>query len=249
MPVYRPQKTEYPITQGRVTIVMDDGTPLPAHWAQPVAGGRYPGLALLHDWWGITAAERRLAHLLAGLGFVVIMPDLFDGRTAVNARESLLLVEALGAGGFPRADATLTALEKHSRVNLNVAAVGLGLGGSLAYEVALKRPDLEAAVSFYGFPQRCFTRFSTAHAPILALYGEHEPFVSPAEVRRLREELAESPLPHQVVVLERTAREFLSEPLIADSHLPGAQALDYLLNFLDRHLRGTPRRPLAAKGG
>lgn len=244
MPVYDPHKTEYAITQGRVTIVMDDGTPLPAYWAQPMAGGRFPGLALLHDWWGITPLERRLANLFAGLGYVVVIPDLFDGRTAATARDALHLVEALGTGGFTRADATLTALENHNRVNMNVAAVGLGLGGSLACEVAIQRPDLEAAVAFYGFPGRFFGQFKSAHAPILAIYGDHEPFVTAHDLGRLRDEFATAARPHKLAILPGAGREFLNEPLIADSHLPGLLALDHTLEFLDDHLTGAPRRAL-----
>lgn len=243
MPVYHPHRVEHAITQGRVTVIRDDGTPLPAYWAQSTASGRFPGIALIHDWWGITELERRLAHLFAGLGYVVIVPDLFSGRTAVSAREALLLVEALGSGGLACADAALKALENHSRVNLNVAAIGLGLGGGLAFEAAIARPDLEAAIAFYGFPQRVFGRLKGAQAPILAVYGDHDPFISSIDIVRLRAELDESPLAHEVMVLERAGREFLAEPLVANADLPGTRALTQALRFLDLHLSGAPRPP------
>jgi carboxymethylenebutenolidase len=247
MPVYHPHRVEYAITQGRVTIIRDDGAPLPAYWAQPALSGRFPGIALIHDWWGITGLERRLAHLFAGLGYVVIVPDLFNGRTAVSAREALLLVEALGNSGLTGTDAALKALENHARVNLNVAVVGLGLGGGLAFEAAIARPDLEAAVAFYGFPQRVFGRIRQAQAPILAIYGERDPFISSIDIIRLRAELDESPLEHEVLVLERAARDFLAEPLIVNGDQAGTQALEHVLRFLDRHLSGAPRPPAASR--
>lgn len=247
MPVYHPHKVEHAITQGRVTIIRDDGAPLPAYWAQPASSGRFPGIALLHDWWGITDLERRLAHLFAGLGYVVIAPDLFNGRTAVSAREALLLVEALGDGGLIGTDAALKALESHARVNQNVAAIGLGLGGGLALEAAIVRPDLEAAIAFYGFPQRVFGRLKHAQAPILAIYGERDPFISSIDIIRLRAELDESPLAHEVLVLEKAARDFLAEPLIANGDQAGTQALEHVLRFLDRHLGGAPRPPVGAR--
>jgi carboxymethylenebutenolidase len=236
MPVYRPDHVEYPIVGGHIQIVMDDGQQLPAYWSHPDLGGLFPGIALLHDWWGITVTERSLAHQFAQAGFYVVMPDLYDGRVAVSPQEAMAFVEHLGAGGTPRVDAALQALEAHHRCNRRVAAVGLGMGGTLALEAALERSDLEAAVAFYGFPQRLFGRFDDAKVPILAVYGSDEPYVS-AEVReRLRAELDESPRPHEVMILDGAGRDFFVSNASLDQQHFGQLAWQHMLAFLDQHL-------------
>lgn len=241
MPVYRPAHVEHVIVSGHIRIVLDDGTPLPAYWAHPDLGGKFPAIALIHDWWGITDVERRLAHLLAQLGYYVIVPDLFDGQTARTPREAMTLVEGIQHTAYAKVDSALKALEHHSHGNGNVAAVGLGLGGTLAYEAALTRDDLEAAVAFYGFPQRYFGKFAAAKAPILAIYGSHENFVPQDAIQRLQRELTPSPLQHQVIVYPNAARDFFHHEVTADSDTPGTQAWMAMLAFLDRYLPGLPK--------
>jgi carboxymethylenebutenolidase len=236
MPVYQPQHVEYTIVNGRVSIVADDGRQIPAYWSHPDIGGKFPAVAILHDWWGITAVERRLAHLFAQLGYYVIIPDLFDGAQANTPEEAYKLVEALGARSYGCVDTALRVLENHTHTDGHTAAIGLGMGGSLAYEAALVRSDLEASVAYYGFPQRYLGKFKDAKAPILALYGSAEPFVAPQVIDALKRELADAPLEHEVVILEGAGRDFLSETLVPDdTHQPGSIAWSKTLAFLEKH--------------
>lgn len=246
MPVYQPQHVEYTIVNGRVSIVADDGVQIPAYWSHPDTGGKFPALAILHDWWGITAVERRLAHLCAQLGYYVIVPDLFDGAVAHTPEAAYKLVEERGARSYSRVDTALRVIENHVRTDGQSAAVGLGMGGSLAFEAALTRGDLEGAVAFYGFPQRYLGKFKDAKAPILAVFGSADPFVSTNVVAQLRRELAESPFEHEVEVLPGAARDFFSEQLIPDNTDQTASvAWHRMLAFLDKHRIIPPPRPHA----
>jgi carboxymethylenebutenolidase len=243
MPVYHPDRVEYTIVNGRVSIVADDGTQLPAYWSHPDLNGKFPAIAILHDWWGITTVERRMAHLFAQMGYYVIVPDLFDGATARTPEEAYKLVEDKGARGYGYVDTALSVLENHGRTNGHTAAVGLGMGGSLAYEAALHRSDIEAAVSFYGFPQRYIGKFKNAKTPILAVYGSNEPFVASKVIDEMRRELAESPLGHEIVILDGAGRDFLSENLIPDTpNQPGSVAWQKMLAFLEKNQIAPKRR-------
>lgn len=246
MPIYNPDHVEYRIVSGHIRIAMEDGQQLPAYWSHPAAGDLFPGVALIHDWWGITPIVRRMAHLFAQVGYYVIVPDLFNEQVAATPQDAMRLVEKLGDGGFPRVDAALTALEQHHRCNRDVAAVGIGMGGSLAFEAAIMRTDLEAAVCYYGFPQRYLGRFKDAQTPILAFYGSQEPYIMPNVVERLRRELAASPLPHEVVVLDGAGHDFFSDTLPDPQREYGRQAWHKTLAFLEQHLAG-PTRPPDAK--
>ena len=243
MPVYQPQHVEYTIVNGRVSIVADDGAQLPAYWSHPDVGGKFPAIALIHDWWGITAVERRMANLFAQMGYYVIIPDLYDGEIAHTPQEAMRLVEAKGTRAYCYVDTALRVLENHHNTNSHTAAIGLGMGGTLTFEAALNRSDLEAAVAFYGFPQRYFGKFKNAKAPILAVYGSHEPHVPPDVIDRLRSELAESPLKHEVVILPNAGRDFFDDRLIpGNTNQPGSVAWHTMLNFLDQNLVAPKRR-------
>lgn len=236
MPIYNPTRVEYTIINGRVSVVADDGTVIPAYWSHPDLGGAFPAVCLVHDWWGITVTDRRIAHLFAQLGYYVLMPDLFHGATAVNPAEAMDLVRRYGGRAYRLVDRALRVLEKHNRTNGNVGVVGFGMGGSLAFEAAIQRPDLEAAVAFYGLPGRYWGKFKDARAPILAFYGSSEPVVKPDEIERLRAELVESNLPHEVIILKGAARAFFHDGVTGAKDDPDVIAWERMLVFLDRHV-------------
>lgn len=253
MPVYEPRRLEYAITNGMVNIRRDNGVLLPAYWSHPELGRRFPGVALLHDWWGITDTERQLANLLAQLGYYVIVPDFFNGHTAQTPREALALVEALGNDGFRCVNTTLLALERHNRTTGAVAAIGLGMGGSLAFEAAVEQRHLKAAVSCYGFPNKYFGRFHDAPTPILALYGEHEPHVPAQSIARLERELgaAVHAADNRCVRLEGAGRELFNAPIADTLETLGqtnvaTTAWKLILDFLERFvpLPAPPARPV-----
>jgi len=243
MPIYNPDHVEYRIVNGHIHIAMEDGHHLPAYWAHPAVGSSFPGVALIHDWWGITPIVRRMAHLFAQVGYYVIVPDLFDEHVASTPQEAMRLVETLDDGGYPRVHTALTALEQHHHCNRDVAAVGIGMGGSLAFEAALTRTDLEAAVSYYGFPQRYLGLFKEAKCPILAFYGSEEPYVSSIVVEGLRHELSGSHLGHEVIVLDGAAHDFFSDSLPESQREYGRRAWHRTLAFLEEHLAGPTRPP------
>jgi carboxymethylenebutenolidase len=246
MPIYDPTRIEYPITTGHISIVMDNGAQLPAYWSHPARGNKFPGIALIHDWWGVNEGVRRIAHLFAQIGFYVIVPDLYHGQVASSPQEAMRFVQTLGNDGYPRIHSALTVLENHHQCNGDVAAVGLGMGGSLAFEAAITRKDLEAAVAFGGFPQKYFGHFAESHAPILAIYGSKEPYMAAPMVQKLRSELAGARrFKHSVVVVEGAGHEFFNDSS-AEQLEYGKQAWQLTMDFLEQYLKG-PHKPVHAK--
>ncbi|MEZ4670291.1 MAG: dienelactone hydrolase family protein [Anaerolineae bacterium] len=247
MPIYDSDRVEYEITSGHIHIIMEGGKPLPAYWAHPNVGRKFPAVALIHDWWGITPIIRRMTHHFAQAGYYVIVPDLFDGNVATTPQEAMDLVKGLRDEGFPRVDAALTALETHHNTNRDVAAVGIGMGGSLAFEAAIERQDLEAAVAYYGFPQRYLGRFRQANTPILAVFGDHDEHISVEIITKLRRELAANThgLAHEVLLLEGGDHNFFADTSNEAQREKGRQALDRTFTFLDKYLKG-PQRTTSA---
>jgi dienelactone hydrolase len=119
----------------------------------------------------------------------------------------------------------------------------MGMGGSLAFEAAIVRTDLEAAVAFSGFPQRYLGRFKEANTPILAFYGTKEPLIPADVIEQLQQELAQSPLPHKVVILEGAPHDIFTDRLPEEQRVHGRSAWHQMLAFLEEHLEGPTRPP------
>jgi carboxymethylenebutenolidase len=247
MPIYDPSRVEYMITSSVIQIVLDGGGQLPAYLACPTRGNRFPAIALVHDWWGMTDRIRHLANMFAQCGYYVIVPDLFNGKVAHTPQEAMQLVQYLGGGGYERIHAALTVLEHHHQTNSDVAAIGVGMGGSLAFEAGILRKDLEAVIAFGGFPQRYFGRFGAAPTPIMAVYGTNEPYINGLVIDKLRHELAVNDK-NQVMIVDGVGHDFFTE---ADDDSPQHRANSKLIwsnmmSFLEKYLR-PPLRPSVNK--
>jgi carboxymethylenebutenolidase len=122
---------QHNIVSGYIQIV-SDGHYLPAFWAHPDLGGPFPGLVLIHDYWGMTPHIRTQARRFAELGYYVIAPDLFDRQVATSLTQAHALVEQVGETALSHVTTALHALETHLKCNGKIGVIGWGLGGQLA---------------------------------------------------------------------------------------------------------------------
>ena len=245
MPIYEPEHVEHAITNGMIQIITDDSQQFPAYWAHPKIGRHFPGAVIIHDWWGMNDMVRRVSNLFAQMGYYVIAPDLFNGATTSEPTEAMKLVEKLGSKGYPVIHSALSVLETHSQCNGNVAAVGIGMGGSLAYEAAIVREDLEVSIAYGGFLHRYLGRFKDCITPICAFYGVDEPHIPKIEIQKLRKELKHSKLklPHEVHMIEGLAHDIFSTTLTDAQREKSREVLKYTFEFLDTHLQDPPEKP------
>jgi carboxymethylenebutenolidase len=242
MPLSDPQRIEYAIDSGHITIVADDGKHVPAYWAHPRLHARFSSIGLFHDWWGVDGITRMLANFFAGAGYYVIVPDMFNGQVATTPQQAMELVKNTEESRYSVVNAVLAVLESHHMTNKTVAAVGLGMGGTLAFEAAIKRDDLEAAVSYAGFPQKYLGQFATSNTPILAVYGTQEPFVSKAVIKQLFAELKATELAeqHQLMLLHGGDHDLFHEYPNDDQRVIAQKAFNGTLAFLDKYLLPPP---------
>src|SRR5450631_2554968 len=63
-----------------------------AYLAEPDDTAQHPGLVLIQEWWGIEPHIIDLAHKLATEGFVVAVPDLYDGKIATEPNDAMRMV-------------------------------------------------------------------------------------------------------------------------------------------------------------
>lgn len=168
-----------------------------AHLA-PARGAPGAPVLLLHPWWGLNQAIRDLADRLAGDGFTVLAPDLFDGTVLATPDDATAFLtsirngEARG-GALTRdrieasAEAALDKLLAHPDVRGDRAAIiGLSMGAGYGHELAAARPEVVAFVGFYS---------GIFEAPkgvaYLGHFAEHDDFDDSAGVSELKPTLGE----------------------------------------------------------
>jgi dienelactone hydrolase len=151
------------------------------------AGGRLPGVLVVHEWWGLNDYVRGRAEQIAKLGYVAFALDMYgQGVVTTDAKKATELSTPFY--GQPlmaeRAQAGLDQLLKTGLVDpARVAAIGYCFGGSTVQALAYSGAPLAGIVSFHGglIPVPADAAAKNK-ARILVCQGAVDPFV-PKESR------------------------------------------------------------------
>ncbi len=132
--------------------------PMRTYIFRPVAEGKYPGIVLYSEIYQVTAPIRRIAAFLAGHGFVVLVPEVYHELeplgTVLNYdqadtdRGNLHKITKTLSSYDSDARAALDFLSTYSHCTGKLGAMGVCLGGHLAFRAAMNR-DVLAGVCFY----------------------------------------------------------------------------------------------------
>ena len=177
--------------------------PMRVQVSRPTRPGRWPGIILYSEIFQITGPIQRLAAQLAGLGFVVAVPEVYhefltpgtvlayDGAGADRGNELKYAKEL--ASYDDDANAVVEHLLKRGDCLGGIGAFGVCLGGHLAVRAAL-HPGVSAAVCCYptdvhsgtlgaGKRDDTMARLGEIGAELLFVWGRQDPHV-PREGRR-----------------------------------------------------------------
>src|SRR5690349_12790526 len=121
----------------------------------PQTQGIYPGLVLLHDYWGLTGQMKDLGARLACEGYVVIIPNLYGRQggmvTANDDVAAALMDKQNDVQVLTDINSCCEYLNTRTFAKRNIhGVVGYGMGGTYALRFACHRKRLRAAVSYYG---------------------------------------------------------------------------------------------------
>ena len=151
----------------------NEASEVAGYLARPSAEGRFPGVVVIQEWWGLVPHIKDVADRFAAEGFVAIAPDLYHGQAATAPDQAMQLARSLT---WETAVHDLKATAKHLAglpySNGKVGSVGFCMGGGMSYRLAAHADVLSAAVIFYGSSPNQIEEAATVSCPILGLYGE-----------------------------------------------------------------------------
>lgn len=140
------------ISTGVVSYPTDNGD-IAAFIAMPKAAGKYPAVLVIHENRGLNPHIRDIARRLAVDGFLAMAPDMLSSMGGTPEDQDKAR-EMIGELNGPTTVRGLVAgadfLGDHAHSTGKVGCVGFCWGGAMANWVAVHKPDLLAAVPFYG---------------------------------------------------------------------------------------------------
>lgn len=211
----------------------------------PQEKGAYPGIVLLHEWWGLNSQIKDLGARLACEGYGVIIPNLYGrlgGMVTANAEVADALMNKLNDSlVLQDINSCCEYLNTREYIKRNIhGVVGFGMGGTFALRFACQRKRLRAAVSYYGRMVQPETALKDLLCPVLYHQAGQDNWVPDQDVERLRTMANE----HQKRVEIRTysgAPHAFSNEMRLDAYRPDAatDAWNVTASFLKTCFQGT----------
>lgn len=226
------------ILAGTVSYGNNGGT-VDGYLALPNDHQPHPGVVLIQEWWGLDDFVKDMSERLARNGYIVLAPDLYHGKVVHEPNEAEKAMMQLNMGqAVTELSKGLDYLTSRDDVQpKKVGVVGFCMGGTLAWNVAIQNNGKVGAVApFYaaGFEPKA-DEIAKVTAPILAVYGDHDPYV-PAETRtQIIQTLEQEGKTHKALVYN-AGHAFLNPDhgdLVPDA---AEQAWNELLAFFKQYL-------------
>ncbi len=160
-------------------IYYDGKTSIRTWIVYPERKDNAPVILIIHEIFGLSDWIRAVADQFAKEGFIAVVPDLISGfgpngggTASVSSRDSVvMLIRDLSAEeAYKRLDYVRAFAIRLPSAKRECAIVGFCWGGGRGFEYACMRPDLKAAVIYYGTSPDSATLLKL-NVPVLGLYG------------------------------------------------------------------------------
>ena len=141
--------------------------------ARPAAGGRRPGVVVVHENRGLNPYIEDVARRLAVAGFVALAPDgltPLGGYPGTDEEGREMQRQLDGAKLLEDFIAAYSALRVRDDTTDKVGVVGFCYGGGVCNAMAVRLPELAASVPFYG-RQAAAEDVPKIQAPLLLHYA------------------------------------------------------------------------------
>jgi carboxymethylenebutenolidase len=175
-----------------VTVTRPDGQTYSAYLAEPAGGSQgAPGVVVIQEWWGLNDQIRGVADRLAEAGFVALVPDLYRGKSTVEAEEAHHLMSGLNFGDAASQD--IRGAVQHLKTRCpRVGVTGYCMGGALTLLTLTLAPEADAGVVWYGYPPLEYVNAAAIRAPVMAHWATQDVPFPIAGVEALEAKLAEA---------------------------------------------------------
>ncbi|MGH7904454.1 MAG: dienelactone hydrolase family protein [Candidatus Dormibacteraceae bacterium] len=226
-------------------VTARDGGRFDAHLALPQTGSG-PGLLLIQEIWGVTDYITGRAADLAGLGYVVMAPDLYwrlQPGVVLDEGTEAGLNEAFGyrqrvdyRAAVGDAAASFRHLQALPEVIAGTGVMGFCFGAGLAYQVAATESPA-TAVCYYGSDiPAAIDLAPSVTCPVIFHFGADDPYLTPEQRAPIEE--AFGGRPEVEIHVQPDARHAFDNHRAPIFHRPAAAAAAWPLTvgFLKRTL-------------
>ena len=192
------------------TIDVDiEGVRLSGFLVQPVTPGKYPGIVMIHEWWGLNDQVKSMADITAREGYMVLAVDLFKGNvaTTIEGAQSNIRNNPNNET-IPRMRTAVKYLRNMTNVDgSKIASLGWCYGGGQSFQLGVAE-DLQATVIYYGQVSTDTSVLAKMTQPVLGFFGVEDTSIPVKNVREFERILKEQGTNVNITVYEGAGHGF-----------------------------------------
>ncbi|MBI4215631.1 MAG: dienelactone hydrolase family protein [Parcubacteria group bacterium] len=205
-------------------------------YAAPAEPGNYPGVVMIHEWWGLNSHIKETAKKLAGEGYQVLAVDLYYGEVAETREKAQQLSRSLDQ---KKALENMKAAARYLRSQnaSQIASLGWCFGGGQSLQLALSGENLAATVIYYGTLVTEQKPLSKIQWPVLGIFGDKDQSIPVAKVKAFETSLNQLKIENEIHIYPGVGHAFANPS--GDNYSPKEtqDAWDKTLQFLKNSLK------------
>ena len=198
-----------------------------------------PGLILIQEWWGLNDHIKDIARRFAEEGYVVLAPDLYDGKKTKDPEEAGKLMQGLNQSvALQKLNSAVEYLKGLPEVDSErIGVTGFCMGGSYALLLACHNESVKAAAPFYGdVPSE--DELKRLSAPVLFIGAENDFWITQDKMARLDEGLKKFDKEGEVKVYKGVGHAFFNDTRPDAYDKDAAEdAWKRVIGFFESHLK------------
>lgn len=182
------------VTTKEIPYQVGDQT-MKGYLAMPEGEGPFPGVIVVHEWWGQTEYPRERARKLAMEGYAAFAVDMYgNGKIAEHPKDAKAFSSKVMNDMDQAEDsfrAALSKLKSQEKVDSNnIAAIGYCFGGAVVLEMARRGVEMNMVASYHGnLTPIVKNEVPAMKTRVLIFHGAADEFISKDDVSTARAKL------------------------------------------------------------
>jgi len=206
----------------------------------PAGKGPFPGIIVIHEWWGLNDWVKEQAAKLADEGYEALAIDLYRGKVATTPDMAHELMRGVPEDRAKRdLHAAFEFLQSQPNIKKDrIGAIGWCMGGGYSLDVALQEPTLAADVINYGHLATDPEALKKINAPILGNFGGQDRGITPDDVHKFEAAMKQAGKKIDVKIYDDAGHGF-ENPINKDGYRAAdtADAWKRTVSFLAQNLK------------
>ncbi len=176
--------------------------------AKPDDNKAYPGIVIIHEWWGLNENIKNTADVLASEGYVVLAVDLYNGEIAKNSTEAMALRNKVNKEESIENMKSAVNYLRETQGSEKVASYGWCFGGGKSAELSVSDVKLDATIIYYGTLPQNISEIEKIKGPVLGVFGRNDTAIAVKTVDVFKMGLEESDIKNEIYVYDGVGHAF-----------------------------------------